>query len=136
MRLLCFLVLVGLSTASFERQEGSAIVANTTSQTCNTTTTTTVTSALSAADATGSRPLLFPNEPVSPPATTLLGQQDQCDPKLLRAHRAQRSFLRHNELERRCKGDADVQDSARHGCLHTSCSLDALSGDVYGVTLA
>jgi hypothetical protein len=66
MRFLCFLVLVGLSTASFERQEGSAIVANTTSQTCNTTTTTTtttVTSALSAADATGSRPLLFPTSP-------------------------------------------------------------------------
>ena len=63
MRLLCFLVLVGLSTASFERQEGSATVANTTSQTCNTTTTTTVTSALSAAGATGSRPLLFPTSP-------------------------------------------------------------------------
>jgi hypothetical protein len=64
MRFLCFLVLVGLSTASFEQQEGSAIVANTTSQTCNTTTTTTtVTSALSAAGATGSQPLLFPTSP-------------------------------------------------------------------------
>jgi hypothetical protein len=65
MRLLYFLVLVGLSTASFERQEGSATVANTTNQTCKTTTTTTttVTSALSAADATGSRPLLFPTSP-------------------------------------------------------------------------
>ena len=63
MRFLCFLVLVGLSTASFERQEGSATVANTTNQTCKTTTTTTVTSALSAADATGSRPLLFPTSP-------------------------------------------------------------------------
>ena len=75
----------------------------------------------------------LPNQPDPPPATTLLGQQDQCDPKLLRAHRAQRSFLRHIELERRCKGDADVQDSARHGCLHAPCSLNALSGDVYGV---
>ena len=63
MRFLYFLVLVGLSTASFERQEGSATVANTTNQTCKTTTTTTVTSALSAADATGSRPLLFPTSP-------------------------------------------------------------------------
>ena len=64
MRFLCFLVLVGLSTASFERQEGSATVANTTNQTCKTTTTTTtVTSALSAADATGSQPLLFPTSP-------------------------------------------------------------------------
>ena len=56
-------VLVGLSTASFERQEGSATVASTTNQTCKTTTTTTVTSALSAVDATGSRPLLFPTSP-------------------------------------------------------------------------
>ena len=64
MRFLCFLVLVGLSTASFERQEGSATVANTTNQTCKTTTTTTaVTSALSAVGATGSRPLLFPTSP-------------------------------------------------------------------------
>ncbi|CAN9238787.1 unnamed protein product [Alternaria alternata] len=64
MRLLYFMVLVGLSTASLERQEGSATVANTTNQTCKTTTTTTaVTSALSAADATGSRPLLFPTSP-------------------------------------------------------------------------
>ena len=63
MRFLCFLVLVGLSTASFERQEGSATVANTTNQACKTTTTTTVTSALRAADATGSRPLLFPTSP-------------------------------------------------------------------------
>ncbi|CAN9211754.1 unnamed protein product [Alternaria alternata] len=64
MRFLCFFVLVGLSTASFEQQEGSATVANTTSQTCNTTTTTTtVTSALSAAGATGSQPLLFPTSP-------------------------------------------------------------------------
>ncbi|RYN16217.1 hypothetical protein AA0115_g12487 [Alternaria tenuissima] len=63
MRLLYFLLLVGLSTASLERQEGSATVANTTNQTCKTTTTTTVTSALSAADATGSRPLLFPTSP-------------------------------------------------------------------------
>ncbi|RII17469.1 hypothetical protein CUC08_Gglean002433 [Alternaria sp. MG1] len=63
MRFLCFLVLVGLSTASFERQEGSATVASTTNQTCKTTTTTTVTSALSAVDATGSRPLLFPTSP-------------------------------------------------------------------------
>jgi hypothetical protein len=63
MRLLYFLVLVGLSTASFERQEGSATVANTTNQTCKTTTTTTVTGALSAADAIGLRPLLFPTSP-------------------------------------------------------------------------
>ena len=63
MRFLCFLVLVGLSTASFERQEGSATVANTTNQTCKTTTTTAVTSALSAVGATGSRPLLFPTSP-------------------------------------------------------------------------
>lgn len=64
MRLLYFMVLVGLSTASLERQEGSATVANTTDQTCNTTTTTTtVTSALSAVGATGSRPLLFPTSP-------------------------------------------------------------------------
>ena len=63
MRFLCFLVLVGLSTASFERQEGSATVANTTNQTCKTTTTTAVTSALNAVGATGSRPLLFPTSP-------------------------------------------------------------------------
>ncbi|CAN9292389.1 unnamed protein product [Alternaria alternata] len=64
MRLLYFMVLAGLSTASLERQEGSATAANTTNQTCKTTTTTTaVTSALSAADATGSRPLLFPTSP-------------------------------------------------------------------------
>jgi hypothetical protein len=63
MRLLYFLVLVGLSTASLERQEGSVTVANTTNQTCKTTTTTTVTSALSAVGATDSRPLLFPTSP-------------------------------------------------------------------------
>jgi hypothetical protein len=64
MRFLYFLVLAGLSTASFERQESSATVANTTNQACKTTTTTTtVTSALRAADATGSRPLLFPTSP-------------------------------------------------------------------------
>ena len=75
----------------------------------------------------------LPNQPVSPPATTLLGQQDQCDPKLLRAHRAQRSFFRHIELERWRKGNRDVQGPTRYGCLHAPCSLDALSGDVYGV---
>jgi hypothetical protein len=63
MRFLCFLVLAGLSTASFERQEGSATVANTTNQTCKTTTTTTVTGALSAVGATDSRPLLFLTSP-------------------------------------------------------------------------
>jgi hypothetical protein len=63
MRFLCFLVLVGLSTASFEQRESKASVANITSEVCKTTTTTTVTSALSAADATGSRPLLFPTSP-------------------------------------------------------------------------
>ena len=63
MRFLYFLVLVGLSTASFERQEGSATVANTTSEACKTTITITVTSALSTADATGSQPLLFPTSP-------------------------------------------------------------------------
>jgi hypothetical protein len=63
MRLLYFLVLVGLSTASFEQRESNASVANITSEVCKTTTTTTVTSALSAADATGSWPLLFPTSP-------------------------------------------------------------------------
>ncbi|CAN9148862.1 unnamed protein product [Alternaria alternata] len=63
MRFLCFLVLVGLSTASFEQRESNASVANITSEVCKTTTTTTVTSALSAADATGSRALLFPTSP-------------------------------------------------------------------------
>ena len=62
MRFLCFLVLVGLSTASFEQRESKASVANITSEVCKTTTIT-VTSALSAADATGSRPLLFPTSP-------------------------------------------------------------------------
>ena len=63
MRLLCFLVLAGLSTASFEQRESNASAVNITSEVCKTTTTTTVTSALSAADATGSRPLLFPTSP-------------------------------------------------------------------------
>ena len=63
MRLLCFLVLVGLSTASFEQRESNASAVNITSEVCKTTTTTTVTSALSAAGATGSRPLLFPTSP-------------------------------------------------------------------------
>ncbi|RYO14795.1 hypothetical protein AA0111_g11905 [Alternaria arborescens] len=63
MRFLCFLVLVGLSTASFEQRESNASAANITSEVCKTTTTTTVTSALSAVDATGSRPLLFPTSP-------------------------------------------------------------------------
>jgi hypothetical protein len=63
MRFLCFLVLVGLSTASFEQRESNASAVNITSEVCKTTTTTTVTSALSAAGATGSRPLLFPTSP-------------------------------------------------------------------------
>ena len=63
MRLLCFLVLAGLSTASFEQRESNASAVNITSEVCKTTTTTTVTSALSAAGATGSRPLLFPTSP-------------------------------------------------------------------------
>ena len=63
MRLLCSLVLVGLSTASFEQRESNASAVNITSEVCKTTTTTTVTSALSAAGATGSRPLLFPTSP-------------------------------------------------------------------------
>ena len=63
MRLLCFLVLAGLSTASFEQRESNVSAVNITNEACKTTTTTTVTSALSAAGATGSRPLLFPTSP-------------------------------------------------------------------------
>jgi hypothetical protein len=66
MRFLYFLVLVGLSTASFEQREGNASAAITTttgSEVCKTTTTITVTNALSTAGATGSQPPLFPTSP-------------------------------------------------------------------------